>query len=68
MDETCAGCRFWNLENMDAKTSFLVFGECRRYPPTRPSVDPKDAVSPLLDWLWPLTEEDDWCGEFRAKG
>jgi hypothetical protein len=46
---TCGHCKFW-LEKQDP------VGVCRRYPPT--------TVSASGHVAWPVTNHEDWCGEF----
>ncbi len=54
---TCEECRFW-----DSKTGVLSEGDgyCRRKAPTP---DKHDASWPI----WPITDQDDWCGEGKKK-
>ena len=76
---TCARCRFWQRLRADADEwgtdhGYDVVdgttGMCRRFPPVgrRPDQDTKSSHS----WdaakaaHWPVTWEDDWCGEFDA--
>jgi hypothetical protein len=54
----CAICAYWQpLE----ESSFQ--GQCRRHAP-RPEVS--DSVHMLA--AWPVTNAQDWCGDFSAKG
>lgn len=49
----CKDCKFWDKwEGLDGK------GDCRRYPPMIPYGDEE---------TFPVTWENTWCGEFRAK-
>lgn len=58
MAEKCQECRFWL--RVDDKT--VVFGMCRRYPPTREVSDRGGE-----EWMVPLTDPDWMCGEFQEK-
>lgn len=67
--ETCGNCRWW--ANVDTESSGL--GECHRYPPRMATdmvieigIPHWDTVRPQ-DGGWPLTFEDDFCGEWAGK-
>lgn len=55
--DTCAGCKFW-LEQTEAADK-VRNGLCRRSPPAL-LYDQEDGAL----CLQPMTESDDWCGEF----
>jgi hypothetical protein len=56
---SCKDCCFWEKYDLEEQPHETPdFGECRRYPPTATSDDQQ---------LWPVTHEDDWCGEFDPK-
>ena len=60
---TCSTCRHW-ANAPDEST-----GGCRRYPPV-PHVVPtvaEDGPSFGAVSVWPETDGDDWCGEWRAN-
>ena len=73
----CKQCLWWNL--LHKQSADEMFGECRRYPPTR-SVTTKDPIrinmsdsygSQITDdtmetsgW-WIVTRSDDFCGEYK---
>jgi hypothetical protein len=77
MSNSCLYCAWW--KNYDIEHNNILFGECRRYPPTR-SVTTKDPIrinmsdsygSQITDdtmetsgW-WIVTRSDDFCGEFK---
>lgn len=53
LTRACDICRFWYRANR----------ECRRYPPqhvVEPHFDGSDTST-----QFPVTEADDWCGEFQ---
>jgi hypothetical protein len=49
----CSNCAFYVAEKKDE------VGECHRYPPT---LLPED--SDVAIFTFPITAEDEWCGEF----
>ena len=56
MDESsCGNCNFWEKSKVVSSAT----GECHRYAP-KPGYESKLAC-------WPLTDDDYWCGEFKAK-
>lgn len=56
-DERCETCRFWKRDEMFPESTY---GECRRYPPT--------GNINLSESSWfPLTVNEDWCGEWQAR-
>jgi hypothetical protein len=55
--DACARCRYWR--RLEANPSQ---GECRRRAP-RPVTD--GGVHSVA--TWPVTDPDDWCGEFRDR-
>ncbi len=60
---TCKTCPFWDSANWHN----LENGRCRRAPPVGDGHD-VEGTDELLG-SWPLTAQDDWCGEhpkFRA--
>lgn len=68
----CKSCDHWQRHT---KPPYNVWaGWCRRYPKTivsgivrnNPSTDPRDAV--IMASHWPVTHEDDECGEWQGQG
>jgi len=53
----CGDCKYWIRENIEDLT-----GECRRNSPL-PILSPKEAGC----GCWPLTVEDDCCGDGAEK-
>ncbi len=47
---SCAKCRFW------VSVPEKIYGACRRNAPL---------ADGALHTEWPLTDEDEWCGEFK---
>ena len=58
MKPSCFNCKFW--ENHEP----APVGECRRHAP----VLIWNHVEDLVDSVWPVVDESDWCGEFQEKG
>ncbi len=54
--ETCEKCRWWDIvQEKD--------GHCRRYAIKPYIPNPEGLCSD--EALWPITQHDDWCGEFE---
>ena len=58
MTEACETCKCWLVDDEDG-----LLGRCRRYPANM-AFNNGEAV--LGDY--PVSEFDDWCGEWRAEG
>src|SRR5579863_6464826 len=56
MKESCENCRYWN------KREGWEYGQCRKNPPTV-FIVPSDYVPTKTQW--PLTNDTDWCGEWK---
>ena len=66
MNESCAGCRYWFLIRPSGETSSDWagrFGKCRRGSPVLVA---EDSIPPDLA-VWPTTQAEDWCGEWRER-
>jgi len=59
---SCDACRYWWQEKV--RRTAAGWGQCRRMPPSLPS-DREDKLK--LVGIWPETEANDWCGEWRAR-
>jgi len=57
--ERCAACRFW--ERGREEDAPAAWGNCHRHAP--PAVVAWDGKFPLDAW-WPITTDDDFCGEW----
>jgi hypothetical protein len=53
IEQVCTNCAFWRSSGSD-------LGSCRRYPPRL--LTPEGSLG-----HWPVTQHDDWCGEFQAR-
>jgi hypothetical protein len=64
MQSSCSRCRFWKQDSSE-----LELGECRRYPPAHSTIEADEDVTPYfaIRHDWPLTEKDDYCGEFMSR-
>ena len=60
--QACGTCAFWRPEA--AAASETGWGQCRRMPPTLPTVHDDKLVHV---GLWPHTDKRDWCGEWRPQ-
>jgi hypothetical protein len=62
--EKCLNCQFYDRRNArptDGRAA--MWGQCRRH---SPHLNPLSAKSYLVEGVWPLVRDDDWCGEWRA--
>jgi hypothetical protein len=62
--EKCLNCQFYDRRNArptDGRAA--MWGHCRRH---SPHLNPLSAKSYLVEGVWPLIRDDDWCGEWRA--
>jgi hypothetical protein len=65
----CKSCPYWrHVEDEEEDGKIWSYGECRRYPKSIPAPhDPKNGTYLGYTWQewvsWPVTEDDDWCGE-----
>ncbi len=59
-DQSCSLCQFWIpvwALNLDSANKRSKRGGCHRYAPR----------SSALTLSWPMTDADDWCGEYEAR-
>jgi hypothetical protein len=64
--EKCVNCQFYDRRNArpnDGRAP-VMWGQCRRHSPHLSPVGGKKAY--LVEGVWPLVRDDDWCGEWRA--
>jgi hypothetical protein len=62
--EKCLNCQFYDRRNArPADGRAAMWGQCRRH---SPHLNPLSAKSYLVEGVWPLVRDDDWCGEWRA--
>lgn len=61
---SCGECEFWKAGEFDGMVDLdASYGNCRRTAPPPPSPLP-EREEPMY---WPVTEDRDWCGEFRPR-
>ena len=63
--EKCLNCQFYDPRNSrptDGRTSSQ--GQCRRHPA---HLNPLSAKTYLVEGVWPLVRDDDWCGEWKKS-
>ncbi len=61
--EKCINCRFYDRRHarpLDGKAP--LWGQCRRQ---APQLNPVTAKAYVVEGIWPLVRDDDWCGEWR---
>lgn len=58
--KNCSNCVNWCAHYIQIDDTSITsdVGECRRYPPVYGVKDIE---------RFPMTSEDDWCGEFKSK-
>ena len=57
----CSFCRSWNkTKSITRNRQYIYVGECRKHTPI---------VEKEFNYygIWPITYEDDWCGEFEIE-
>jgi hypothetical protein len=64
--EKCVNCQYYDRRNARPNDgrSPVMWGQCRRH---SPHLSPAGAQKTyLVEGVWPLVRDDDWCGEWRA--
>ena len=60
--EKCLNCQFFDRRNARATDGrAAMWGQCRRH---SPHLNPLSVKSYLVEGVWPLIRDDDWCGEW----
>ncbi len=65
--EKCLNCQFYDRRNArptDGRAA--MWGQCRRHSPHLNPAGAASAKSYLVEGVWPLVRDDDWCGEWRS--
>jgi hypothetical protein len=60
----CQGCQFYDRKearSTDGRTT--MWGQCRRH---SPMLNPQHDKGYLVEGVWPVVRDDDWCGEWFA--
>jgi hypothetical protein len=64
--EKCVNCQYYDRRNArptDGRTT-VMWGQYRRH---SPHLSPLNATKAyLVEGVWPLIRDDDWCGEWQA--
>jgi len=63
--EKCINCRFYDRRHakpLDGKAP--LWGQCRRHAPQL-NPNPINAKAYVVEGIWPLVRDDDWCGEWK---
>ena len=66
--EKCINCQYYDRRNArpsDGRTP-LMWGQCRRHSPHLNPLGPSSKKAYMVEGVWPLIRDDDWCGEWRA--
>jgi hypothetical protein len=61
--EKCVNCQYYDRRRArptDGKAP--MWGQCRRH---SPHLNPVTAKAYVVEGVWPLVRDDDWCGEWR---
>ena|SRR5262252_7243036 len=59
--EKCQTCQYYDRKKTTAANS-PSSGQCRR---NAPLLNPLNAKSYLIEGVWPVVRDDDWCGEWK---
>lgn len=71
-NQNCSNCRFFRP---DYTEETVIYGTCRRVPPTLAKKVPDDNLT-VVDgryefdptyWIQPVVSDGDWCGEFQPE-
>jgi hypothetical protein len=61
--EKCINCQYYDRRHakpLDGKAP--LWGQCRRH---APHLNPVTAKAYVIEGVWPLVRDDDWCGEYE---
>jgi hypothetical protein len=62
--EKCVNCQYYDRRRArptDGKAP--MWGQCRRHAPL---LNPATAKAYMVEGVWPLVRDDDWCGEWHV--
>ena len=66
----CKNCKYFSRDRVSEHDLGIPGGECRRKPPTvhyEIQFDPATLTRTPLAWTYfPMTRDEDFCGEFKA--
>jgi len=60
----CQNCQYYDRKSArstDGRTT--MWGQCRRHSPL---LNPQNVKAYLVEGIWPIVRDDDWCGEWFA--
>jgi hypothetical protein len=60
--DQCACCKWWNRIREPP-----IIGECRARCPSVPTLRHRPQQPRELSGVWPITEQDGWCGDFKRR-
>ena len=61
--EKCVNCQFYDRRNArPADGRATMWGQCRR---DAPHLNPMTTKSYLVEGVWPMVRDNDWCGEWK---
>ena len=63
----CQNCQFYDRKDgrsTDGRTT--MWGQCRRHSPLLSPHIPQSTKSYVVEGIWPVVRDDDWCGEWTA--
>jgi hypothetical protein len=61
--EKCVNCQYYDRRRARATDGKApMWGQCRRHAPL---LNPATAKSYMVEGVWPLVRDDDWCGEWH---
>jgi hypothetical protein len=61
--EKCLNCQFYDRKNgKPTDGTAPLWGQCRR---NAPHLNPMTAKPYVIEGIWPLVRDDDWCGEWK---
>jgi hypothetical protein len=63
----CQNCQFYDRKDgrtTDGRTT--MWGQCRRHSPLLSPQPPQSAKTYVVEGIWPVVRDDDWCGEWFA--
>jgi hypothetical protein len=69
----CISCWFFKPDpdhDEDRAKGDMGNGECRRHAPqiiTARDYRSDEVEEALTEWRWPITADEEWCGEFEPK-
>jgi hypothetical protein len=62
--EKCVDCQFYDRKNAKSTDGrATMWGQCRRQ---APHLNPMNVKRYVVEGIWPLVRDDDWCGEWKV--